>query len=46
VNVKTEAENLQAFVDGLSVHAAVDPARLTARRQAQMLDRQLAGLDR
>jgi len=46
VNVKAEAQNLQAFVDGLSVHAAVDPARLTARLQAQLLDRELAGLDR
>lgn len=40
------AEHLHAFVDGLSVHATIEPNRLPAKRQALLLDRELDGLPR
>ena len=38
------AEQLHAFLDGLSVHAAVEPTRLPPERQTVLLDRELDSL--
>lgn len=46
LNVVEATERLHAFVDGLSLHAAIEPARLPADRQAALLDSELAALPR
>jgi len=46
LDVAQAAEHLHAFVDGISVQATLEPSRLPADRQAQMLDDGLATLPR